>query len=315
MPGSDPLVISIVLNWNGYDDVRRCLRSLQKVSYENHDIFLIDNGSTDGSVEKIKTEFPDITIICNESNLGFSAGNNIGIGRAINQEAEYVWILNNDVVIPSDRILSNMIETMEKYNRISILSPEVKKHPEREELWFDQGVINWSTGAAYHRCNYRWYVHGPAASATSTRLSEDLRPNDYVPLCCALCRTSALSSVGLLPTGYFLYYEDVDLCTQLRENGFDIATDPKECVYHRIAGSSGARKNPTQSYYSARNRVLLAKRHSDRISSLCFPIFYTWVIISLLLERLPYFDPHSIIAVFRGVYDGVTHDFGRGPYP
>ena len=96
---NNPKVTIIILNWNKAEDTIECLNSLHELSYNNSSIIVIDNASTDNSVQKIKQKFPDIMLISNKSNLGFCEGNNIGMRYAFQSGAEYIFLLNNDAVI------------------------------------------------------------------------------------------------------------------------------------------------------------------------------------------------------------------------
>src|ERR1700733_1333304 len=89
----------IVLNWNGWKDTLECLHSLQNLEYPSYQVIVVDNCSTDDSVFRIRQHFPDIQIIETGKNLGFAAGCNAGIARALAQRAEYVWLLNNDTTV------------------------------------------------------------------------------------------------------------------------------------------------------------------------------------------------------------------------
>ena len=93
------LVYIIILNWNGRDDTIECLRSVQEVDYPRYQILVVDNASDDGSPEAIRAAFPAVELIVNESNLGFAAGNNVGIEYAVQREADYVFLLNNDTIV------------------------------------------------------------------------------------------------------------------------------------------------------------------------------------------------------------------------
>src|SRR4030067_2042822 len=119
-----PKVVTIVLNWNGKEDTLECLHSLQRSSYSNFTTIVVDNGSTDGSVPAIKNAFPDLVVIKNRDNLGFTGGNNIGIRHALVNGADYVWLLNNNTIIQPDT-LANLVAKAETSPDIVILSPVI----------------------------------------------------------------------------------------------------------------------------------------------------------------------------------------------
>lgn len=94
-----PHVSIILLNWNSADDTIDCLNSLQSLDYENYSIIVVDNASSDGSIESISAAYPEIQILRNSLNAGFAGGNNVGIKFAIDKGTDYIWLLNNDTMI------------------------------------------------------------------------------------------------------------------------------------------------------------------------------------------------------------------------
>ncbi|MCL4427345.1 glycosyltransferase [Patescibacteria group bacterium] len=92
-------VAAVIVNWNNYDDLDRCLRSFAVLHYPVYDVVIVDNGSTDGSTHKIQAQFPRHQYIYNPVNLGYAGGANIGIRYALEQQYDYVWLLNSDTVI------------------------------------------------------------------------------------------------------------------------------------------------------------------------------------------------------------------------
>ena len=119
-----PHVEIIVLNWNGKDDTVECLRSLDKIDYPNKQISVVDNASTDDSVELIKGEFPDVSIIENETNLMYAGGNNAGIRKALDKNAEYILILNNDTAVQKD-FLTYIMRTELSERGAGIVCPKI----------------------------------------------------------------------------------------------------------------------------------------------------------------------------------------------
>src|SRR4051794_15878382 len=102
MPSSQPRVSIIILNWNSYAVTRDCILSLRKMDYQNFEVVLVDNGSVDGSPEKLLENAPEIRLIKNASNLGFACGCNVGMREALCRGTDYILLLNNDTIVAPD---------------------------------------------------------------------------------------------------------------------------------------------------------------------------------------------------------------------
>ena len=145
-----PHVEIIVLNWNGKDDTVECLRSLGKIDYPNKQISVVDNASTDDSVELIKREFPDVSIIENESNLMYAGGNNVGIRKALDKKAEYILIINNDTAVHKD-FLKHLMDSALSAGGVGIASPKICYYENAGTIWYAGGFVNFFSGNIYHR--------------------------------------------------------------------------------------------------------------------------------------------------------------------
>ena len=121
---NSPLVYVIVVNYNGAKYLQTCLSSIEQQTYPNYETIVIDNASTDNSEEYIRQYFPKITLIQAERNLGFARGNNLAIKSALDQKADYVFLVNNDTELESD-LIEQLIKTAERDPSVGIVSPVV----------------------------------------------------------------------------------------------------------------------------------------------------------------------------------------------
>ncbi len=148
-----PKVIAIVLNWNGKEDTVNCLGSLSSIVYPNYEIIVVDNYSTDGSIECLEEMYPSIEIIRNSKNLGFAEGNNVGMRRALAGGADYVLLLNNDTIV--DRyFLDRLVAAAEGDQTIGFAGPKVY-YLDHEDgghvISFAGGALNMWIGRSRHR--------------------------------------------------------------------------------------------------------------------------------------------------------------------
>ena len=144
----DKSVNIFVLNWNGKDLTLDCLNSLKKITYPNTHVIVIDNGSTDGSVDAISNQFYDYEIIELEENLGFSQGNNAGF-KLVKRKADYTIFLNNDTIVDAN-FVEPLINEMEVNSSIKQSAPKIYYADQRDLIWFAGGKISLWNGYIRH---------------------------------------------------------------------------------------------------------------------------------------------------------------------
>lgn len=301
MSETPPKVVSSILNWNNYEDTAACLESLRDLSYPSHEILVVDNGSTDGSGDRLSREFPDVTVVKSDENLGFAGGHTLAIEEALETGADYVWVLNNDVLVSSSDLLDELVARFRADTSLGALSPLVRRYPNTDAVWFSQGRVEAKAGAAWH--------------TNDASFGEGLvRDTEYIPFCATLFPTEVFEEVGPLPDDYFLYLEDADFCRRLLESGYDLAVDTDVEIHHKGSASSGGKVSPTSLYYIARNRWLFARRWADGITPTFVRNYLRW--LTLQAVRCVYHNrPAGFSALVRGTRDGWYGTTGQGPYP
>ena len=215
-----PLVAIVILNWNGWEDTINCLSSLRISKYQNFRIIIVDNGSTDDSVDHLHAAHADITIIETGVNLGFAGGCNVGIRYAFEIMADYIWLLNNDTVV-EQQSLSALVTTAVNNRRVGAVGSVLyeMEQPTVIQAWGGGGV-NLHTGKSYH-------VKGPKGILT------------YLTGASILLSAEALRQSGLLDESFFVYWEDTDLSFRLVANGWKLLVEPSSRVWHRECSSTG----------------------------------------------------------------------------
>lgn len=241
-----PKTVIIILNWNRCNDTVECIESVLKTDYSNFEIVVVDNGSSDHSVDSIRNKFMQVYLIENKENLGYAEGNNVGIRHALKHGADYIWLLNNDTVV--DRLaLATLIDLAERNTEIGVLGSKIYYFDKPEIIWFAGATIDWKR----------------AISAHIGRLEKDIgqyevnKEVDRVTGCSMLIRRSVLENVGLFDEKFFLYAEEVDLCVRAQRNGYRIYYVPKSVVYHKVSLSTGESSGPIFAYYNTRNFLYL----------------------------------------------------------
>ena len=243
----------VVLSWNGVDDAVACLRSLAEVRWPRREVILVDNGSTDGTADTVRREFPEVDVIVNPTNLGFSEGNNVGIERALERDSDWVFILNNDTVLAPD-VLEQLIGAAEAHPGAGILSPLIFFWEPPDLVWFGGAHFDPTRGHSGRMEHYRRRL--PTGFG-------GVRPIDRAAGAAMLVSRQAIERVGAFDPDLFFLHEDVDLSLRARAAGFDVLLVPEARVWHRVAASQdGHERTPLTSYYGLRNNLLVCERHA-----------------------------------------------------
>jgi GT2 family glycosyltransferase len=243
-----PRVAVIVLNWNGGQDTLDCLASLRQIDYPCFDVLVVDNSSTDGSIEAIRESFPEVSLIETGANLGFTGGNNVGMRRALDRGADYVLLLNNDTEVATD-LLTCLVDAVEADPEVGIAGPLI--------YYYDLPGTIWSAGGAVDRRRGQTRMIG-LDELDSGQYGSASREVDFVSGCALLARRSVLEQVGLLDERFFAYYEEVEWCLRARRAGFRTINVPGAKVWHKISPGQRA-ASPIVHYYMTRNRLLFLK--------------------------------------------------------
>lgn len=251
---SNPFVTCIVLNWNGWQDTLECLDALKQSTYPNLTVVVVDNGSSDDSVARIRAAHPDILLIESGSNLGFAGGNNIGIRYALAHDADYVWLLNNDTK-PAPDALSALIAkalTDMRFGAVASIC-YFADAPSTVQVWAGARPNLWT---GYNRNST--VPHGDdwfrSLNGTSIVVA---RP--------------AIEDVGLLDEGFFLYWEDTEFCLRLRKKGWRIAAAPESRVLHKVNASTNGDAFILDRYQTASGlRILSLHSPAPQLASFVF---------------------------------------------
>lgn len=268
--GMKPAVSIIVLNYNGCEDTLACLRSLEHLTYPNFTVIVVDNHSSDGSVEAVRAAHPNVKLIETGANLGFTGGNNVGIRYALQHGADYVMLLNNDTVSAPD-MLDVMIEVMEAAPDIGVTGPMIYYYSAPDIIWSAGGAIDWARGTTD-------MIGLNEEDKAQFGLSP--RPVDFVTGCCLLARRETWERAGLLDEKFFMYYEETEWCVRAGRAGFRIVHVPMAMLWHKISIESRA-SSPRAHYYMTRNRLLFLRRTRAGLRPLMFTLIeYTRMIVS-----------------------------------
>jgi len=240
----------VVLNWNGLADTIECVESLRKLRGTDHEVIIVDNGSTDGSERALRERFPEIEIIQTGANLGFAGGSNRGIARALKSGADYIILLNNDTVVDPG-FAAELAAAADRDSDAGILCSKVYFYDRPDVLWYagaDFSVaLGWGRMRGYNQTDDGRY----------DKTEETARPCG-----CSMMVTRRLcETVGLFDEEYFCYVEDTDLGMRAARAGLKVLFVPSSKVWHKASVSTGGQKTALSLYYNVRNILLCLDRN------------------------------------------------------
>jgi GT2 family glycosyltransferase len=247
-------VAVIILNWRHAEDTLACLASLNDSTYPRLKILVVDNGSQDGSVERIRSVCPDISILALTENLGYAGGNNAGLALALQGEAEWFYLLNDDITLDADCI-SVLMEAVQAGERVGIAGPTVYHASEMNLIQSAGGGLDG-----------RWRTHHLQQNQLDTGGETTPRPVEWINGCAILVSRQVIEQIGLLDERFFMYYEEADWCLRAGEAGWKIWHVPKARVWHKGV-QPDYRPGPYITYYMARNRLKFLSKHSAPLSA------------------------------------------------
>jgi len=242
--GPEPVVCCVVVNWNGWADTVVCVASLLEQAYARLRVLVVDNGSTDDSVARIRAAFPQVDLIETGENLGFACGSNAGIRQALADGAELVWLLNNDTVVPPDTCAKLVAKAAQEPRAGVIGSVLYYMHnPAKMQAWGGGDLIVW----------LGWSTHFTAPTA--------LGPKSYLTFASAMIRREVLLRVGVLYEGFFMYSDDADYGLRVTAAGYGMAVAEDTAVLHKEGGST-ERRSPLIDRYATAAGLHLLRRHA-----------------------------------------------------
>ena len=246
-----PKVYIIILNWNGKKDTLECLESVRSIDYPNFDTIVVDNGSSDESVEAIRKEYSEVKVIETGKNLGYAGGNNVGIRYALENGADYILILNNDTIVDS-QLLKAFINAALQIHQPGILSPKIYYFSNKKKIWYAGGQQIKQTAR---------FRHIGIGYEENDKEYKTIMETDYASGCALFTNASVFRKIGLFDEKFFLTYEETDFCYKAKNKNIKCYVVPEGKVWHKISVSFGGEKSPMFIYFLTRNRLLWAERH------------------------------------------------------
>lgn len=245
----------ITINYNGLEDTCELITSLSDVIKSiSFEIIVVDNASANDEAQQIATRHPEVTVIASEINAGFSAGNNLGIKVA---RGEYICLINNDTYIKTDH-WDSVIKRFESSSKIGAISPKLCFAEDEKTIQFAGMTPLTPITLRNSTIGYGQIDHGQFDQASVT---------SFLHGAAMVVKREVIEKVGLMPEIFFLYYEEIDWCTQMVNAGYELWYESACTVFHKESKSTGV-DSPLKSYYLTRNRALYAYRNKKGLNKL-----------------------------------------------
>lgn len=274
MSSSFPSVGILTVTYNSAAFIDEFAASLRHIDYPTFELIAVDNASTDDTVARLSHLYPEAIVHRTETNLGFAAGNNLGIRDCLERGYDYILFLNNDTVVTPE-FLSRLVSAADFR---TIVVPKILYYYNPRLLSTHAGDFDWNWG------RFRATFHARADTPAASR-PRQLRTASF---CCALVPARAFREVGLLDEQFFMYYEETDWLQRAQGLGYRLLYEPRAVIFHRESGSSGGGwMTPLKLYYATRNRPYLLRKHLTK-AAYCRFLAYFW------LTRLPLFLRYSL---------------------
>lgn len=292
-----PRTVVILVNYKGARDTDVCLRSLYAGDAVPR-IVVVDNTPDDPGLPDVVARYPGVHLIAAPENLGFGAGNNLGIAWALARtDCEFVFLLNNDAWVEMDAILKLEL-ALDRHPDAGIAAPKIVFSGRPQALWYGPGEVDWRLA--------RGIVPGYLGDSRSSS-AQTPRYATFASGCAMLIRREALKKIGGFNPCFFMYEEDVELCLRAARHGYKLWYQPDSLIHHVVQGSLRAEgdeflsvfspKNKSLTFYVAhviKNRLFNLRLHGNAYQKFLFGCFFP-----LYLAKL------TLVFIAGGRWDGV----------
>lgn len=317
----------ITINYNGLKDTCElidCLlcedgRSMECGDCLSFEIIVVDNGSACHEAETIAGRYPTVRVIANKANLGFAEANNIGMREACGR---YLILLNNDTVV-NILELKALADRLEAKNNIGAVCPKIRFYPQQENTEPERntdcsplkgsapghGEIQFAGFTPFSKITLR--NRGIGYGEADQGQYDQAHPTPYLHGAAMMVKREAVERAGMMPTCYFLYYEETEWSVTLRRAGYELWYEPRCTVFHKESRTTG-RQSPLKTYYTTRNRMLFAWRNLPPLERMLSILYQTLAVVTRdCLRHLLHRRTDLAKASLQGAYDFlVKHSTG-----
>jgi len=274
---NDSLVSIIIVNYNGREYLGECLTSLLNQTYKTFEIILVDNKSSDGSLDFVAKNFPSVRLIRNENNLGFAYGCNMGIRAA---SGDLICLFNQDAIADKEW-LSTLVYVLQSSENLGAVAGK---------------ILYWGNRYGENKVFCTWSKIDPCTAGAYNffKGDEPMSFVDYLSGAAMLVKKEVIDNIGLLDDTYFLYFDETEWCARMIRASYDLLYVPQAIVWHVVSGSIS--DSDQKSYYINRNRLRFALKNFD-LSYL--PIFFAFFIAESIYAHTSAMKRKEFLSIAR----------------
>jgi len=308
-------IFIIILNYNRWKDTVDLLKSIMKSNLSTINMVVVDNRSTDDSIDQItryfnsldikfsKIKYKDgdfsnpefagsgITIICTDKNGGYGYGNNIGIKYAMKNNCDYILILNNDTIV-NDGFLEPLIEKCENDKTIGLASGRI--------FYYDQPDILWSNGGKFSPVTGRIKIYNFNECEPVEEKPERI---EFLSGCVWFIPARIVEKIGLIDEDFFMYFEDLEYCNRVISNGFKLTIESRSKILHKIPLKQKEKDSVFSVYWRSRNIIVFYKQIKNPFYKKIVGIFSFNFL--MLIKLIKFGNAGKISAMVKGIISGM----------
>lgn len=241
----------VILNWNGLDDTRHCLRSIRRQTYKNVEVVVVDNGSDGPDARQLQIEFPEVHVLPQLENLGFGRAVNVGVRFLLAHEVDYILLFNNDAWFePEQKTIEQLLQALEADPKAGAAGPVILNAVEPHTIQSAGHMFSLFTAFPY-----RMLSDTPRNTPVKTT-----KPT-YIVGACLLIRTEVIRAIRGFDPDYFVYGEDIDFALRMHAAGYHQLLVPSTVIYHKKSVAT-TMWSENHTYLMLRSHLILLKKHA-----------------------------------------------------
>lgn len=249
-PAGKNRIVAVICNFNKKDLLRECLKSVHAMTRKPDMVVVVDNASVDGAPGMVASEFPSAVVVRLPENTGGAGGFHTGTVVAMENNADMVYLLDNDVELHPD-CLAELEAALDSDPGAGAAGSKVFYHDRKEVIWQAGCTFNWLLQIKVHR----------GEGGKDDGRFKRMEPVDYMPATTLLVRRRAIETSGLMDPEFFVYMDDVEWCIRMRKRGWKIVYVPDSVAWHHYQSRT---PNPFSIYYGTRNFLVIFARHAPK---------------------------------------------------